>query len=78
MKAMVYTQPGEMQLLDRPMPELAAGEVVLENAEGCLVRAGEGMTVVVVGGRNLAVIADREAVMVTARSPGRVDTEYKA
>ncbi len=42
----------------------AAGEVVLENAEGCLVRAGEGMTVVVVGGRNLAVIADREAVMV--------------
>lgn len=42
----------------------AAGEVVLENAEGCLVRAGQGMTVVVVGGRNLAVIADREAVMV--------------
>jgi mannose-1-phosphate guanylyltransferase/mannose-6-phosphate isomerase len=42
----------------------AAGEVVLENVEGCLVRAGRGMTVVVVGGRNLAVIADREAVMV--------------
>ncbi len=42
----------------------AAGEVVLENVEGCLVRAGQGMTVVVVGGRNLAVIADREAVMV--------------
>jgi len=30
MKALVYTQPGEMQLLDRPMPELAAGEVVLK------------------------------------------------
>lgn len=42
----------------------AAGEVVLENVEGCLVRAGQGMTVVVVGGRNLAIIADREAVMV--------------
>ena len=42
----------------------AAGEVVLESVEGCLVRAGQGMTVVVVGGRNLAVIADREAVMV--------------
>ena len=42
----------------------AAGEVVLEDVEGCLVRAGQGMTVVVVGGRNLAVIADREAVMV--------------
>jgi 2-desacetyl-2-hydroxyethyl bacteriochlorophyllide A dehydrogenase len=30
MKALVYTQPGEMQLLDRPQPELAAGEVVLK------------------------------------------------
>lgn len=30
MKALVYTQPGEMQLLDRPMPETAAGEVVLK------------------------------------------------
>ena len=30
MKALVYTQPGEMQWLDRPMPELAAGEVVLK------------------------------------------------
>ena len=42
----------------------AAGEVVLHDVVGCLVRAGQGMTVVVVGGRNLAVIADREAVMV--------------
>lgn len=42
----------------------AAGEVVLENVMNCLVRAGQGMTVVVVGGRNLAVIADREGVMV--------------
>jgi len=30
MKALVYTQPGEMQLLDRPMPALAADEVVLK------------------------------------------------
>ncbi len=30
MKALVYTQPGEMQLLDRPMPALADGEVVLK------------------------------------------------
>ncbi len=42
----------------------AAGEVVLEDVQGCLVRAGQGMTVVVVGGRNLAIIADRKAVMV--------------
>lgn len=30
MKALVYTQPNEMQLLDRPMPGLADGEVVLK------------------------------------------------
>lgn len=30
MKALVYTQPGEMQLLDRPMPELVPGDVVLQ------------------------------------------------
>ena len=30
MKALVYTQPGEMQWLDRPMPEPAPGEVVLQ------------------------------------------------
>jgi 2-desacetyl-2-hydroxyethyl bacteriochlorophyllide A dehydrogenase len=29
MKALVYTQPGEMQLQERPMPEAAPGEVVL-------------------------------------------------
>ena len=29
MKALVYTQPNEMQLHDRPDPELADGEVVL-------------------------------------------------
>jgi alcohol dehydrogenase len=29
MKALVYTQPNEMQVLERPMPELADGEVVL-------------------------------------------------
>jgi len=30
MKALVYTQPGEMQLQDRPLPEAAAGEVLLK------------------------------------------------
>ena len=30
MKALVYTQPGEMQLLDREMPAAAPGEVVLK------------------------------------------------
>jgi 2-desacetyl-2-hydroxyethyl bacteriochlorophyllide A dehydrogenase len=30
MKALVYTQPGELQLQDRPFPELADGEVVLQ------------------------------------------------
>jgi 2-desacetyl-2-hydroxyethyl bacteriochlorophyllide A dehydrogenase len=30
MKALVYTQPGEMQWLDRPMPALIEGEVILK------------------------------------------------
>jgi alcohol dehydrogenase len=30
MKALVYTQPGEMQLLERPLPDAASGEVVLK------------------------------------------------
>ncbi len=30
MTALVYTQPGELQLQERPMPELAPGEVVLK------------------------------------------------
>jgi 2-desacetyl-2-hydroxyethyl bacteriochlorophyllide A dehydrogenase len=30
MKALVYTRPNEMQLLDRPMPQAADGEVVLQ------------------------------------------------
>lgn len=30
MKALVYTQPGELQLQDRPMPEADPGEVVLK------------------------------------------------
>jgi 2-desacetyl-2-hydroxyethyl bacteriochlorophyllide A dehydrogenase len=30
MKALVYTQPNEMQLLDRPIPDLIDGEVVLK------------------------------------------------
>jgi threonine dehydrogenase-like Zn-dependent dehydrogenase len=30
MKALVYTQPNEMQILDRPHPILADGEVILK------------------------------------------------
>ncbi len=30
MKALVYTQPNEVQLLDRPNPSLDSGEVVLK------------------------------------------------
>jgi 2-desacetyl-2-hydroxyethyl bacteriochlorophyllide A dehydrogenase len=30
MKALVYTQPNEVQLLERPVPELANGEVILK------------------------------------------------
>ena len=30
MKALVYTQPGELQLQERPMPDLSPGEVVLK------------------------------------------------
>jgi threonine dehydrogenase-like Zn-dependent dehydrogenase len=30
MKALVYTQPNEVELLDRPDPELAEGKVVLK------------------------------------------------
>ena len=30
MKALVYTQPNEMQILDRPHPSLDDGEVVLK------------------------------------------------
>jgi len=30
MKALVYTQPGELQMQERPMPELVPGDVVLK------------------------------------------------
>lgn len=40
------------------------GAVVLEAASDCLVRASHGITVAVVGARNLAVIVDRDAVMI--------------
>ena len=42
----------------------AEGDVVLQSASNCLVRAADGMTVAVVGARNLAVIVDQGAVMV--------------
>lgn len=42
----------------------AEGHVVLQAASNCLVRAAHGMTVAVVGARNLAVIVDQGAVMV--------------
>lgn len=47
-----------------PEGNSAAGRVVLESSSNCLVRAAEGMTVAVVGARNLAVIVDRGAVMI--------------
>jgi mannose-1-phosphate guanylyltransferase/mannose-6-phosphate isomerase len=47
-----------------PEGNSAAGRVVLEDAANCLVRAADGMTVAVVGARNLAVIVDQGAVMV--------------
>ena len=34
MKALVYTQPGHMELQERPMPELVDGEVVLAYVSG--------------------------------------------
>ena len=42
----------------------AEGDVVLQSASNCLVRAADGMTVAVVGARNLAVIVAQGAVMV--------------
>lgn len=47
-----------------PQGNSAAGHVVLEDAANCLVRAADGMTVAVVGARNLAVIVDQDAVMI--------------
>jgi mannose-1-phosphate guanylyltransferase / mannose-6-phosphate isomerase len=40
------------------------GKRVLEDAEGCVIRAAEGMVVAAVGVRNLAIIAERDAVLV--------------
>jgi len=48
----------------------AAGQVVLESSSNCLVRAAEGMTVAVVGVRNLAVIVDQGAVMICDLNSG--------
>lgn len=42
----------------------AEGHVVLQSTSNCLVRAADGMTVAVVGARNLAVIVDQGAVMI--------------
>lgn len=41
-----------------------AGTRVLQDAEGCVVRAAEGMVVAALGVRNLAIIAERDAVLV--------------
>ncbi len=42
----------------------AAGAVVLQSAFNCVVRAGEGKRVAVVGASNLAVIVDDDGVMI--------------
>lgn len=40
------------------------GQHILEDAEGCLVRAPEGMLVAALGVRNLAIIAEKDAILV--------------
>ncbi|WAC59861.1 AGE family epimerase/isomerase [Brevundimonas sp. SL130] len=40
------------------------GSFVFEDAEGCMARAPEGMVVAAIGVRNLAIIAERDAVLV--------------
>lgn len=40
------------------------GMHVLEDAEGCLVRAPEGVMVAALGVRNLAIVAERDAILV--------------
>lgn len=40
------------------------GRRVLQDAEGCVIRAAEGMVVAAVGVRNLAIIAEPDAVLV--------------
>ncbi|WP_225910297.1 hypothetical protein [Brevundimonas pondensis] len=40
------------------------GGHVFEDAEGCLARAADGMLVAAVGVRNLAIVAERDAVLV--------------
>lgn len=42
----------------------AVGESLLLDSQGCLVRAGPGASVSVIGGRNLAVVVDKGAVLV--------------
>ncbi|MNH86013.1 Mannose-1-phosphate guanylyltransferase 1 [compost metagenome] len=41
-----------------------AGELILEDVEGCLTRAADGMLIAAVGVRNLAIIAEPDAVLV--------------
>ena len=40
------------------------GSFIFEDAEGCMARAPEGMVVAAIGVRNLAIIAERDAVLV--------------
>lgn len=40
------------------------GACVLEDAEDCLAHAGDGMVVAAIGVRNLAIVAERDAVLV--------------
>jgi len=42
----------------------AVGTVALERARGCIVRAAEGMTAIVIGARRLAIIVERDEVLV--------------
>lgn len=41
------------------------GQHIFEDAEGCLVRAGDGVLVVAIGVRNLAIVAEADAILVS-------------
>lgn len=44
--------------------EGGTGQHIFEDAEGCLVRAGDGVLVAAMGVRNLAIIAEADAILV--------------
>jgi mannose-1-phosphate guanylyltransferase/mannose-6-phosphate isomerase len=47
------------------------GAFIFEDAEGCMARAPEGVMIAAIGVRNLAIIAERDAVLVCDMSRGQ-------